>query len=426
MQEFINRHADCIQGVLHGFDRLIFRGTLRAVSYPAGLLKWLNMNNIRLTQFDVLARRCTQRLIEHIEQLARRSGRPCRYLSSAAVSKEQVAMQIAQQDGISSGLVCVLSCVEPCVSADIYRNRETKKLEPVFRQRKCKFYYLYLIDPVFGWMHVRIQSWIPFDVQVYINGRSYLQRQLDQAGIGYEKRDNSFVHLADIERSQALIDRLEKLNWPRVLKRIVGPCLPRCASGALPPGVGYYYWTLRQSEYATDVIFKDGKLPALYPRLCRHAIESLAGEDVLKFMGKSPSRYCGQVVSSSLKLAEGVRVKHRVGGNSIKMYDKQQSLLRIETTVNDPSMLRVYRGPLSDPASKPTWRAMGKSVADMRGGPKSAAMPTPVTSRRWRRCLNSSPASWFWTRSPDRWSARDNAVAACAPSTRMMPHCSPR
>ena len=217
MQEFINRHADCIQGVLHGFDRLIFRGTLRAVSYPAGLLKWLNMNNIRLTQFDVLARRCTQRLIEHIEQLARRSGRPCRYLSSAAVSKEQVAMQIAQQDGISSGLVCVLSCVEPCVSADIYRNRETKKLEPVFRQRKCKFYYLYLIDPVFGWMHVRIQSWIPFDVQVYINGRSYLQRQLDQAGIGYEKRDNSFVHLADIERSQALIDRLEKLNWPRVL-----------------------------------------------------------------------------------------------------------------------------------------------------------------------------------------------------------------
>jgi hypothetical protein len=368
MQEFIDHHKDCIHGVLRGFDRLIFRGTLRAVSYPAGLLKWLNMHDIRLTQFDAFAQRCTRRVVEHIEALARKSGRPCRYLSSAAASKERVAMQIAEQDGITAGLVCVLSCVEPCVSVDIYRNRETKRLEPVFRHRKCKFYYLYFIDPLFGWMHVRIQSWVPFDVQVYINGRSYLQRQLDRCGIGYEKRDNCFVRIDDLPAAQRSVDRLEKLNRPGVLKRLVGPCLPRGggAAAVLPPGVGYYYWTIRQSEYATDVIFKDaGELAALYPRLCRHAIESLAGEDVLKFMGKSPSRHRGEVVSSSLKLAEGVRVKHRVGGNSIKMYDKQQTLLRIETTVNDPSSLRVYRGPLNDPTKKPTWRAMGKSVADI-------------------------------------------------------------
>ena len=36
----------------------------------------------------------------------------------------------------------------------------------------------------------------------------------------------------------------------------------------------------------------------------------------------------------------GIRVKHRVAGNSIKMYDKQGSVLRVETTINDPRVLR--------------------------------------------------------------------------------------
>lgn len=99
MQPFINRHVDCIQGTLSGFDRLIFRGTPRAISYPDGLLKYLN--DIRLTQFDGFAQRCTRRLVEHIEKLAHQAGRPCLYLSSVKASKEQVALKIAERDGRS-------------------------------------------------------------------------------------------------------------------------------------------------------------------------------------------------------------------------------------------------------------------------------------------------------------------------------------
>jgi hypothetical protein len=379
MQEFITRHADCIHGTLTGFDRLIFRGTLRAISYPDGLLKYLNMNGIRLTQFDDFAQRCTRRLVEHIEQFARESGRPCLYLSSAKASKEQVALQIAEREGITRGLVCVLSCVEPCISADIYRNRQAKKLEPVFRVRKCKFYYLYLIDDEFGWMHVRIQSWVPFDLQVYINGRSYLECQLDRRKIGYQKRDNCFVSIDDLPRAQALIDRLEQLNWPRVLRKIVRRFLPGRCKPLLPAGADYYYWTIRQSEYATDVMFKsEQQLAQIYPRLCRQAIERLSSEDVLRFMGKCPTRYRGEVISSCQRLIDGVRVKHRLGDNSIKMYDKRGSVLRIETTVNDPASLRVYRPALSDPSGKPTWRAMSKSVADIM---RRAAVSRDANSR---------------------------------------------
>ena len=56
-------------------------------------------------------------------------------------------------------MVCVLSVVEPCRSFTVVPNRQTQRLEVVHRPRKCLHSYLYLIDPEFGWMHVRLQTW---------------------------------------------------------------------------------------------------------------------------------------------------------------------------------------------------------------------------------------------------------------------------
>lgn len=366
MHEFITVHRDCIQGVLHGFDRVLFRGTLRSISYPDGLGRYMSSQGILFKDFDGWAQRCTRRLTEHIAGLAKAAGRPCVYLASATASKEERALEIAARDKIDRGLVCVLSCVEPCISASIYRNAQTRHLELVFRPRKCKFHYLYLIDPEFGWMHIRIQSWIPFDVQVYINGRSYLRRQLDRAGIGYQRHDNCFSRLDDVAKAQALMDQLIRMNWPTVLGGLLGAFWPSMQAGLLPDGPHRYYWTIRQSELATDVMFKDaGSLAAVYPRLCRHAIEGLACQDILKFMGQSPSRFGGEVTSNYQRLVQGVRVKHTHAGNSIKMYDKGGSVLRIETTINYPGKLRVFRGPLDNPERDVKWRAMSKSVADI-------------------------------------------------------------
>lgn len=366
MQEFITVHEDCIQGVLHGFDRMIFRGTVRCISYTDGLGKYMNSQGILLKDFDHWAQRCTRRLADHFDALAKAVGRPCVYLASSAVSKEQRALAIARTDRIDRGLVCVLSCVEPCVSASIRRNAQSKHLELEFVPRKCKFYYLYLIHPVFGWMHIRIQSWIPFEVQVYVNGRSFLQRQLDKAGIGYVQQDNCFTRLDNLNKAQRLIDQLGRMDWCKVLRGLVEPFWPACQTGLLPEALASFYWTLRQSEVATDVMFKEAAdLAGLYPRLCRHAIEAFSCQDILRFMDKSPSRFRGEVTGSLVKLVQGVRVKHHVASNSIKMYDKGGSVLRIETTINNPKSLRVYRGPLDRPRQEVKWRCMSKSVADL-------------------------------------------------------------
>jgi hypothetical protein len=142
--------------------------------------------------------------------------RPVEYLAGASThrsstSKEARARAIAERDGVTQGLVCVLSVVEPCRSFAVVPNRQTRRLE--VRPRKCLHYYLYLIDPAFGWMHVRLQTWAPYEIQVYINGREWLARQMDQAGIGYRRSDNKITQVDDFGAVSALCERFAHTDW---------------------------------------------------------------------------------------------------------------------------------------------------------------------------------------------------------------------
>lgn len=110
------------------------------------------------------------------------TGRPVKYLPSSKDDKEKIARSIAREDKVTQGPVCALTCVEPCWGFDIYRNRETKKLDLVQRPRKCLYVYQYWDHPVFGWMNARIETWFPFSIQICMNGREWLARQMDQAG----------------------------------------------------------------------------------------------------------------------------------------------------------------------------------------------------------------------------------------------------
>lgn len=139
--------------------------------------------------------------------------RPIR--TRAVPSKEDLARQIAERDGVTEGLVCVLSAVEPCRSFAVIGDRATCRLRVARRSRKCLHYYLYLIDPEFGWMHVRVQTWAPYQIQVYVNGREWLARQLDVLGVGYRRSGNKITAVDDLPRVEDLCRQFARTDWPR-------------------------------------------------------------------------------------------------------------------------------------------------------------------------------------------------------------------
>ncbi|MEE8451466.1 MAG: hypothetical protein V3R99_06100, partial [Thermoguttaceae bacterium] len=102
-----------------------------------------------------------------------------------------------KRDRIQEGLICVLTCV----------------------------------DRDFGLIHVRLQTWLPMQIQICLNGREYLARRLDRAGIRYEKRDNCFVWIDNIAKAQQMLGDLERRNWQHFLSRYAHRLNPWCRPG---------------------------------------------------------------------------------------------------------------------------------------------------------------------------------------------------
>jgi len=366
ISRFIQRFEDKITGMLSGFDRLVIRGSLRAIVTPAGMKNLLWLRQIRLSQFGQWAERRTEQLKQASCQAAKDQNRPIVYVPSSDTDKDELARQIASKDGITHGMVAILTCVEPCMSFDIYRNKNEKKLDLIYRPRKCLALYHYWIDVQFGWMNARIQSWLPFPIQICLNGREWLARMMDQNKIRYRRDDNCFPWIEDIDQAQRLMNRQLRISWPQALARIARQLNP--VHGRIFRGFcASYYWSIHQSEWATDVMFrKASDLAAIYPAMVLHGMQTFSSGDVMRFLGrKVHGNFEGEIISDFKDRYEGVRIKHVVKNNSIKAYDKAANLLRIETTMNDPNDFKVFRPKEGDPHGKPKWRILRRGIADI-------------------------------------------------------------
>jgi len=363
MKRFQRRFKDRIAGIVAGPDRLLFRGTLRSISHTEGLEKFMRSASILYKDFGRFTGSVTAELCQAAESWAKRQGRPYEYLKSAKTSKEDYALTVARQDGIEEGLICVLACTESCQTFRVRKNWETKKLEVKPHRGQCKHLYFYFLDREFGLMHVRLQTWIPFTIQVCLNGREWLARRMQARGIEHDQEDNCFTRIADAEQAQELMNALPLRRWVarfNAWARRVNPWLRSEQGQRLKP----YYWSTRESEYATDVIFRRGELEKVYPSLVRHAIDQFDCYNVLRFLGKRVPARCRSEVRSHLGQGpDGVRVKHWVEENSIKMYDKKGSVLRVETTINNTRRFKVRR---RNREGQWGWVPLRKGIVDFR------------------------------------------------------------
>jgi hypothetical protein len=243
----------------------------------------------------------------------------------------------------------------------------------VLEPRKCLHLYHYFLHPELGLCHMRVQTWFPFTVDICLNGRDRLARQMDATGLAFRQRDNCFVWVEDAARAQRLLDQQLCTDWPDVLGRLLDQAHPLHREICRPIGQTYY-WTASASEYATDLLFRDASsLAALYPRLVHHSLRTFSSPDVMRFLGRKTTttqgrvqgNFRGEVISDLKHRPEGIRVKHSVNGNSIKMYDKEGSVLRIETTINKTEDFRVYRAKQGETDGQKSWRPLQRSVGEL-------------------------------------------------------------
>jgi hypothetical protein len=361
---FLQKFAASIIATLCCFDRVILKGHL-----PFGGEDHLNayvdhVLNMRRKDFLPWLERHSQRLVEHAQAFAQRQGRGYEY-HQGKFCKERHIQHIIRRDQLSQGLVAVLCVQEHCRTVALRYAKRRPRL--VFQRRPQRVLYYYWIDAQFGLMYVRLQTWFPYTIQVYVNGHDWLARQMQRRRVGFVQHDNAFTQLDDPAQAQKLADRFAGLPWVKQLTRWARRVNPLLVRGGWLSGMNYY-WVTEQAEYATDILFSSRQqLRDLYPRLLDHALVNFSARDVLTFLGrKLHGNFQGEVLTDCRKHRHpGARVKHRVKDNWLKMYDKFGLILRVETVINQPREFRVRRRRMREGHPQMVWCPMNKGVGNL-------------------------------------------------------------
>jgi len=323
---------------------------------------FMQERGVLLKDFAGFVKGPAERLKNFAREYSQTRNRPYEYIYERGFRKEERAREIARRDGIEEGLVCVFSAVEGCLSFRLVSGRNRPRLKN--SRRKCLCFYFYWIDPQLGLLHVRLQSWFPFTIQICVNGHEWLKRKLQQEGIGYTCVENCFTHIEDLSRAESLSREFADLSLVEMLSGLAhrfNPLFDELLQGMT------YYWVCDQAEYSTDILFKDPEaLKPLYEKFLEHAIIRFGAKDILTFLDKcSDGRFRGRQFNHCRRRQMGARVRHWVKCNWIKMYNKAGTVVRVETVINYPYDFLIYRHGIRKGERVRAWFPMSKSVVNL-------------------------------------------------------------
>jgi hypothetical protein len=215
--------------------------------------------------------------------------------------------------------------------------------------RRVTCFYFYLWDNDFGPAFIKICSYFPYPIKVWVNGHEWAKRQASIAGIGFTALSNGFATCTDPEGLQQICDRLGPGT--------IGVFFERWISVLPVPLTDHdrtddYWWELsmRQVEVSRTLVFDA-------PRRARAFVEALVVDnldigrpDTVELIFAGPPKRTGRpvelgctpktkVVTRDTDVTVNAFFKH----SRVKQYLKQGRALRIETVVNCPDDLRCHR-----------------------------------------------------------------------------------
>lgn len=385
MKALIDRFSSLVKGVLSGFDRIVFKGWILPLMSASQVTSFLGSKDVLNKDYKNWMVAQTKEIVSTTEQYARDNcGQPIIHIPTWRIRKEELAHERQQQEQIETGLIGVWSCME---RASSYRAVYCSQAGfPQIRnyQTQCKHLYFYFDDSEFGFMNIRLQTWFPYHIQMCLNGREWLRRGLEKEGIEFHVHGNKFLHIADYQKAQQLLDEQLNTHFTDMLDAFTQRVFPGMED-IFGPHFSYY-WTLWQSEWATDFIFDTpDSLKTSMDALLRHAHIIGTSTRVLRYLdrpltnaGRPDSRSHDTVITRLTDFNDGMCLRHWNDKNSVKLYNEQNNM-RIETTINDPGKFKVFRHKQGQDETEPKQRLpMRKGVMDI---PLRASVSQEINNR---------------------------------------------
>jgi len=371
MNTLIHKFSNVINGNISGFDRIVFKGSILPLMHEQGAAGFCSRRGILNKDFKewMLAR--TTGIVADAESFSM-TNREERIMpiNSFKLRKESLAHEHQRRNNIDSGLIGIWSAVESCVTFKARFDKVAGYPRLSRHWGKCKHLYFYYDHNDYGFMNIRLQTWFPYHIQVAMNGREWLRRTLEKLGIGHSVKRNKFTSIDNFQEAQRILNEQRNSLWTEILSGFLPDVFPSMES-VIGKELSYY-WTIWQSELATDLIFDSPRqIDPFINTLLRYAFMTGSMTNVMRYMdrpltakGKPRANCADEFKGRCISFNDGLCLRFWLSGNSVKIYN-EANVLRVETTLNKPSAFKAYRHKLGDSDNSPKkLRPLRKSVAD--------------------------------------------------------------
>ena len=227
VDKLLNRFGNLVKGTLTGFDRIIFKGHLKPLIFAGGVQSLLYNKNILNKDYKNWMLTQTESIVECTsDYLHKYCDSKIIPIKTSGIRKDELARKKQEQLNLKSGLIGVWSAVEKCNSFKIRTDYSLGKPEIIHYKTKCKHLYFYLLHLIFGFMSVRLQTWMPYNIQIALNGREWLKQLLNKENIEYISSKNKFIDIEDFEKAQYLLNTQLNIQWKKILDDITNTIFP--------------------------------------------------------------------------------------------------------------------------------------------------------------------------------------------------------
>lgn len=343
--DFTAYYASLMDGTYSCVDRIVVNAYYPLGQTAGGFRTWWRrfQPDEELTTKRLL--RLAARFSRSARAWAREHGVPVIFCGKGE-KKHQIAERYLPQDPDYRGVFLVLVSREPGPVWEV-GTFPSGAIDLRARQRwpYVHYYYFHLIDPDWGHVAIGVCCHPPFRARILLNEHEWLARQATRRGLGYQKRDNCFVDVSDPQALTALAATLSDRHIRAVCERwIYGLCFGLTIAEQRLSNFAYAY-SVAQFEYSYNLLFTAARtMEDLYHRLIDQTRRTLTPRTIRTIFGKARTYYRYRIEVRIEALQHDVIVmKVRYGTLTLKMYNKDGRVLRIECISANTSQLGVGR-----------------------------------------------------------------------------------
>ena len=343
MERFTRLFESLLVFVYHCFDRIVIHGYLSGLSRPEQVVHFVrHVLGIPVVSKEVLSQR-TDGYRNWVEDYARNHKIPTEWAEKGLRKEDHVLPALRRMEKRAAyGVYFIFKSMEQGrtfrITVPKYPTQDPNHRILAHQRSRFTHYYFYIRDEVLGPIVIRVASFFPFHATYWLNGHSFIQRELDRAGIAFRKDDNAFLAVDDVAALQAAADRLS----PTIIRKqldywtlILGPKFSKKERAQM--NLSRFY-AIAQIEYCRNFIFKRHfPIHKIFERSCEIGLWRLTANRISEIFGtRLHKRLRGKLATVIDQIEHGHHVFRAYWKNAfLKQYEKFSRYLRNELCSNN-------------------------------------------------------------------------------------------